>query len=208
MTTWCIAFVAAVMPVVGMHTCAECKGSGKIVLTEPDYGQHAGRIGSQPKKKIDCPLCGGKGRWECYRDPSQVRLELMRARETNLETLGEPCLACNWSGLEACKSCKGAGVCVCDQEGCKGGWIVTRTTKVTQRTKSGSNGSWRGSSSASRRTSTRKETKINVAECPRCRGVGKVRCPECGGRKASPCRKCGGTGIDPRKIRQLKENGK
>lgn len=196
--------LAAALPLVATQDCEICGGKGEIVLQEPDHGQHQGRIGSTPKEKVSCPICGGKGRYERYRDPSKVQMEMMRERERLLEERGEPCVNCNWSGIEACKKCKGAGLAACGEKDCKGGWIVTKTTKVTKKSSSGGRGNYGGYRS-SNRSSSKVETKINVTKCPRCKGVGQVRCQECGGRRAQACRKCGGIGIDPRAARKRKE---
>ncbi len=112
------------------------------------------------------------------------------------EAYGKSCPKCEWTGIEECKKCKGAGKVKCDGNECKGGWIVTKT--VTQQSSSSSPSRSRSCcssrrSSGSRRT-TRRET-VTVKECPICQGAGMRICPECGGRCAQPCSKCHGLGI-------------
>ena len=92
------------------------------------------------------------------------------------EAFGHPCKKCNWTGIEACKKCKGKGTIECTQKNdCKGGWLVVYDE---------------GS-----RRATRKDAKVSVSPCPVCGGANALICPECGGRRAHPCSKCGGLGI-------------
>ena len=120
-------------------------------------------------------------------------------RKLVAQSFGKPCKTCNWTGIEACKKCKGRGVVDCPNDDCKGGWAVTKTTTSYQKSRSGGsiNGGFRNSygSSGSRRVS-KKETTVNVQVCPDCGGANIVLCPDCGGRRATPCRKCSGTGTD------------
>lgn len=113
------------------------------------------------------------------------------------EAFGHPCKKCNWTGLEACKKCNGRGSIACNNEDCKGGWAVVKTTTEKTTVKSGGSSGVRSGgfrNSSSRRTSY-KETTVNVSPCPVCNGAKFIRCPDCGGRRANPCKKCNGLGI-------------
>lgn len=113
------------------------------------------------------------------------------------EAYGKPCNKCNWTGLEACRKCNGKGFIPCTETGCKGGFLVTKTTTERTRTNGGGN-TLGGGNNGMRRTSPRrssfKETTVAVQVCPTCGGAKSLVCPECGGRKALPCKRCHGLG--------------
>lgn len=104
------------------------------------------------------------------------------------DAYGKPCSRCEWSGIEECKKCKGAGTVKCTGKDCKDGWIVTRTVVET------SPGRSYGHSRHHRRSTTRRET-VSVSMCPVCQGAYLLVCPECDGRRAAPCSKCHGLGF-------------
>ena len=131
---------------------------------------------------------------DVYQTLDKNRIKLVQ------EAYGEPCPKCTWTGLEACKKCRGKGTVPCTYDDCKGGWGVTKTTTKFQSTKSGSSfGGNSGCRSYGNRSSGRRisrvEEKITVTICPECHGAKIIKCPECLGRGAHPCKKCGGLGM-------------
>ena len=125
-----------------------------------------------------------------------------KTRKLVEEAFGHPCPACNWTGIEACKKCRGTGTVKCPSSDCKGGWQVVQTTVEHTKVKSGGNSIRSGGfrSGGTRRTST-KETKVNVSVCPHCGGAKAILCPDCNGRRAHPCKKCNGLGMKRQKAK-------
>ena len=213
-------------------TCGVCDGKGKLIVSEPDFGQSTGRIGvGSRRKKLACPICRGNGRFECLANPTDLAAQVVRDRDAFaaahlakgevavgpafvspalaaelqkdsrrrkmlIDAFGQECPACHWCGFEPCRKCHGVGVIPCTVSDCKHGWLVTKTEKKFQSSRSGGNSFGNGGyrRSGGSRHSSRTETKITVTECALCGGVGKIRCPDCNGRRAAVCRKCNGTG--------------
>ena len=76
------------------ESCEVCNGAGKVTVREPDLGQNAGRIGNkQPKKTVVCPVCEGKGRFECYRKPADLEMQMMHEREQNVAEPAPYCIS-------------------------------------------------------------------------------------------------------------------
>lgn len=62
--------------------CEICNGKGTLTLTEPDFGQSTGRIGSaRRQKKVSCPVCRGGGRLDCYLNPIDIAAQIVRDRD-------------------------------------------------------------------------------------------------------------------------------
>lgn len=95
-------------------TCVVCKGTGKLVLREPDHGQHAGSIHSKEywDHRLACTICDGRG--------------FMMAYETHgvAQPGVKPCKKCGFSGVEDCRKCNQRGIVDCRK--CKDGWIVEK----------------------------------------------------------------------------------
>jgi len=161
-------------PEVGLKAvvkkCQVCDGKGKLVLSPPDKGQHAGSGMSKRHWDVtsECPVCDGKGKRKTYRTFLRVKdaPEGMKA-----------CPNCGWAGCKPCRKCKGGGIVPCKCRGCENGWIITKSDQLM--------------SGKRRRPPT-------VTPCPECRGVGKVKCQDCEGTGGEPCRKCNGEGLDPK----------
>ncbi len=180
--------------------CALCSGRGRFesFMAPADLTVQVARdraeFASRHQAKGEIPAGEAFVPNEIYKglDRKQVRL---------VETAyGKPCTKCTWTGIEACKSCRGNGLVDCSEKDCKAGFLVTKTTIERTRTRSGGNsfgGGNRGGfrNSGGSRRSSYKETKVTVQVCPTCGGAKQVVCPECGGRRAHPCRKCNGLGI-------------
>ncbi len=101
---------------------------------------------------------------------------------------GKPCSRCDWTGVEECKACKGAGTVKCPNKECESGWIVTRTAVA------GSHGRSHGASHGGRRHSSRRET-VTVTQCQTCGAAARLICPECNGMRGAVCSKCRGSGL-------------
>lgn len=64
------------------ESCPACGGEGKLALEEPNYGQANGRLGAAKKVRKECPLCNGRGKIHSYMNPSQLKLQIAKDRET------------------------------------------------------------------------------------------------------------------------------
>ncbi len=182
-------------------TCPLCKGYKRVEGFMPpadltiQVARDREEFASRHQAKGEIPVGQAFVPNAIYETLDKKKIRLVEA------AYGRSCKKCNWTGLEACKGCRGDGLVKCSEDECKGGFLVTKTTIEKTRTRSGSsfsNGncsrSRSGIGSGSRRTSY-KETKVTVQVCPTCGGGKQVVCPECGGRRAHPCKKCSGLGI-------------
>ncbi|MGN0842851.1 MAG: hypothetical protein ACI4QF_06245 [Kiritimatiellia bacterium] len=67
----------------GYTICPACVGKRELLLEEPDFGQHDGRLlGGSKKKRKKCPLCKGEGRFASFMDPADIALQIARDHET------------------------------------------------------------------------------------------------------------------------------
>ncbi len=185
--------------------CAICKGRGRLegYMSPADLKMQVARdreeFAARHQAKGELPVGEAFVPNADYESLDKKKLKLIAA------AYGKPCKTCLWTGVEACKKCRGNGYLKCPEEDCKGGFLVTKITIEKSRTRSGN--SMRGSgrsrgSSGSRRTSS-KETKVTVQVCPTCSGTKQIICPECNARKAHPCKKCSGMGIQQKKSGSL-----
>ncbi len=142
--------------------CPTCDGKGSLVVRPPDMGQYDGRMENVKHwdKRLDpCPTCAGKRRLEMY--------DLSPCEPAEGVS---PCPACGWSGLKACRRCKGDGMVKCPGAGCRDGWVITPSRDKKH------------------------HPAPTVRACSACQGVGRVPCRECRAKGATPCPKCFGTG--------------
>lgn len=86
------------------------------------------------------------------------------------QAYGKPCSRCRWSGVVACKTCKGKGLGRCPNKACEDGWVVEEI-----------------------RTSGRAR-QLHVTPCPACKGANAIRCTACRGTRAQICNACQGAG--------------
>ena len=67
----------------GYTICPACVGKRELLLEEPDFGQHDGRLlGGSKKKRKKCPLCKGEGRFASFMDPADITLQIARDHDT------------------------------------------------------------------------------------------------------------------------------
>ncbi len=189
------------------RTCALCKGRGRHegFMAPSDLTHQVARdreeFAARHQAKGEIPVGQAFVPNATHEKTDRKKLKLVEA------AYGKPCTKCMWTGVEACRECRGNGLVDCPEKDCKAGFLVTKTTIERTRTRSGGNsfgGSNRGGfrSSGGSRRSSYKETKVTVQVCPTCGGAKRIICAACGGRRAHPCKKCSGLGIK-RKVGSL-----
>ena len=163
--------------------CPVCKGKGKLEsYVKPDdlATQIAGdreQFASAHQGKGDIAVGQAFIALAAWDEHKKDR-KLLKLVE---DAYGRPCTKCKWTGLEACRKCRGEGVLECTESNCKDGWSVTKAADDKQ--------------AASTRRGLEKKSDVIVRPCKACGGAKVVLCPECGGRGAKPCRSCGGVGL-------------
>ncbi len=177
--------------------CPGCAGKGKLLLTEPDFGQSKGRLEKGRKTRKQCPLCQGKGRIRAFTDPSELSAQVARDRaafSAKHQKRGEIAVGeafvpnAVYEGLSRekrklvdnayghpCRKCTWTGIETCRK--CKGSGVLECPNRDCK-------GGWQV---------TRPELSVSI--CHVCGGARFIVCPECGGRRAHTCSKCGGTGL-------------
>lgn len=201
-------------------TCPICN-FGKATVTEPDMGQFEGRLLKRGRaEKIDCPLCGAKGKWKRYPDVDSLiraasiareKFEFVHAGQDDgqvgyafvpryiLDNMNkEEQLQVESKYGQPCKACRWTGLEVCSK--CKGEGIVDCKEKGCTLGWISYLGKGKGRPAAlvNMRNASRRgghgDSGQGVIRCPTCDGVAKVFCKDCGGLCAKPCKKCNGLG--------------
>lgn len=192
----------------GPVPCRKCGGTGKFQLDLGKVDKHSGVksigsvacpacqgrgcfIGWRPVEEVKMAILRGRGEFErqkmvegevklgrAYVPTALEKPMTNRQRALVMTGMPSPCPACQFTGRQACTTCRGAGWVSCDYEGCEHG--VLKETK-----KSGA----------------RVEKRMNeeqVKKCPKCEGLGEIFCSVCKGTGSVACKKCGGSGLAPR----------
>lgn len=152
-------------------TCPVCAGKGRLA----SYGALDELYAEIRQAREDFEARhlakGDRAVGEAY-VPREEAGKLSRKDQRRLaDAYGKPCSRCHWSGIVACRACKGKGLVKCPNKDCENGRIIDEV-----------------------RTSGRVR-KTNVAPCPTCKGIQAVRCAKCRGTRGQICTACQGAGM-------------
>ncbi len=196
-------------------TCPACEGEGELRLEEPNFGQANGRLGGPKKIRKKCSLCRGRGRFESFMAPADLKMQVARDREEFAarhqakgelpvgeafipneihKTLDKKTLKLVETAYgKPCKTCLWTGISAC--KNCHGSGMESCSEEdckggflVTKTTteKTYTRSSSKGNSCNKRGSSGSRRTSTKETK------VTVQVCPTCGGAKQVVCPECGG----------------
>lgn len=168
--------------------CPVCNGSGRRTIYL-DQDELKVAIARDYAKYREGHSLRGEVASGAYFFPKESTADKKTMRKITDQT-GKVCSKCDWSGIETCKKCKGAGLLKCPNKNCYYGWSVTEEDEEAKNGPGESQGAYK----SSRGKKPDYLRKISVEICEDCKGAGKIVCEECAGKGAVACKSCRGIG--------------